>query len=267
MDDFGPISEILGVSNEEFERLRVGLSQGLIDASSSVTQLRRAGMLMHADAVHAWLKAAREVFATTPALLAAVRLIQDERHRAARSALTAELILTGPEVEGAEARETRVVVRELFEAARRTVLIVGYAFHGSDHIFEPLARRMARNAALRVRLVVNVHFDRGRSAEETVRSFARDFLEVSWPFEPRPDFYYDPSSLEKFGAERSVVHAKLIVVDDEILYLGSANFTTAAFERNVEAGVRVKSSTLGKKAADFFDQLIRRGDLVLLPIE
>ena len=241
VDGRGRLSEILDVASDEVDRLVTGLAQGSIDPASSIPQLRKAGLLTHAEKAHAWLGAAINVFGSTPALLAALRLIQDERHHAARTALTAELVLTGPELERAEARETRVVVRELFEAARHSVLIVGYAFHGSDHIFEPLARQMSRSAALRVRLVVNVHFDAGRLVDETVRGFARDFLEDSWPFEPGP-IYYDPRSLERPGPGRGIVHAKLIVVDEEVLYLGSANFTTAAFERNIEAGVRVKSS-------------------------
>ena len=61
--------------------------------------------------------------------------------------------------------------------------------------------------------------------------------------------------------------AKLIVVDEEVLYLGSANFTTAAFERNIEAGLRVKSPTLGKKASEHFDQWIRRGHFVALALK
>jgi hypothetical protein len=116
VDERGRISEILDVSSEEIDRLLAGLTQGSIDPSSSVPQLRKAGVLTHAERVHAWLGAAIEVFSTTPALLAAFRLIQDERQHAARSARTAELILTGPELEGGEARETRVVVRELFRS-------------------------------------------------------------------------------------------------------------------------------------------------------
>jgi phosphatidylserine/phosphatidylglycerophosphate/cardiolipin synthase-like enzyme len=267
VDERGRLSDILDVSSDEIDRLLVGLTQGSINPAASVAQLRKAGLLVHAEKVHAWLGEAVEVLGPTPALLAALRLIREERHRAARSAPTAELILTGPELEAVEARETRVVVRELFESARRSVLIVGYAFQGSNYIFEPLAQRMSRRATLRVRLVVNVPFARGRPADETARGFARDFFRDNWPFEPRSEIYYDPRSLESSGPGRAVVHAKLIVVDEEILYLGSANFTTAAFERNIEAGVRIRSSTLGKRASDQFDQWIRRGDLATLTFE
>jgi phosphatidylserine/phosphatidylglycerophosphate/cardiolipin synthase-like enzyme len=259
-------ADILEVPAEELKQLVAGLIQGTIDPSSSIQMLRNAGVLSHAEHVHAWLTAAVDQFETKTALVAALRLVLEGRQRFDARTLTPEFILTGPEVEGVDARETRVVVRELFESARRSVLIVGYAFHGSAHIFEPLARRMSRNPGLQVRLVVNVHFERGRHVDEMIQRYTRDFLKDCWPFEPRPEVYYDHRSLGNDGSKRAVVHAKLIVVDEEVLYLGSANFTSAAFERNIEAGLRVKSSTLGKKASAQFEQWVRRGHLVALTL-
>ena len=40
----------------------------------------------------------------------------------------------------------------MFESARRSVLIVGYAFYGSDRIFKPLARPDGGNSGLTVRI-------------------------------------------------------------------------------------------------------------------
>ncbi len=257
---------ILDVPDDELERLASGLARGLIEPASGVARLRQAGLLTSAERAHAWLAWAEATFGTTPAIVAALSLIHEERRRVTSLMPTAELILTGPEHEGCGARATGVVVRELFESVRHSVLVVGYAFHDAEHLFEPLARRMSRRSTLAVRLVVNVHSRPGFAADETVRQFARDFLRETWPFEPRPEIYYDPRSLERSGAERAVVHAKLIVVDEEVLYLGSANYTTAALERNIEAGVRLRGGTLGKMAVRQFDDWIRHGDLVALPI-
>ena len=152
----------------------------------------------------------------------------------------------------------------MFQSARRSVLIVGYAFYGSDWIFEPLAERMVSKSGLTVRIVVNVHPDRGVSAEQTVRKFGEDFLRSSWPFQPRPEIYYSPGSLEDQGSGLASVHAKLIVVDLKRVYLGSANFTTAAFHRNLEAGIRLSSPEMGQKLTEYFDQMISSGYLRLL---
>lgn len=180
---------------------------------------------------------------------------------AAKSGLHPELVVTGPDHGGAEGRDTRVVVREMFESARASVLIVGYAFFGSDWIFKPLAEHMVSDASLPVRIVVNVHPKPGLSPEETVRRFREEFLRTSWPFHTRPEIYYSPGSLQDQGAGLASIHAKLIVVDRKQVYVGSANFTTAAFHRNVEAGIRLTSVSMGRKLTGYFDQMIDSGYL------
>ena len=90
---------------------------------------------------------------------------------------------------------------------------------------------------------------------------ANDFLRTSWPFQPRPEIYYSPGSLEDRGSGLASVHAKLIVVDGTRVYLGSANFTTAAFHRNLEAGIRVSSADMGQELTAYFDRMIGSGYL------
>ncbi len=189
-----------------------------------------------------------------------------ERHRAAKEDLNPELIFTGPDLGGEKGRDTRVVVRELFESAKSSVLIVGYAFYGSDRIFKPLADRMAGDSGLTVRLVVNVHPVRGLSAEQTIRRFGEEFLRSSWPYHPRPEIYYAPRSLEDQGTGLASVHAKLVVVDEKSVCLGSANFTTAAFQRNLEAGLRFRSKEIGREVTTYFDKMISSGYLRPLPM-
>jgi phosphatidylserine/phosphatidylglycerophosphate/cardiolipin synthase-like enzyme len=206
-------------------------------------------------------------FGSIQALAAAIRIIRADRGRRDCEGSHAELIMTGPAIEGDPNRDTRVVVREVFESARRSVLIVGYAFFGSDKIFEPLARRMGENPALTVRIVVNIHPREGDSTDQAVRRYAADFLRTSWPFHPRPEIYYLPGSLEARGGQRASVHAKLIVADEATIYLGSANFTTAAFERNIEAGIHLNSASLGFRLINYFSQMIDKGILSSLPID
>jgi len=79
-----------------------------------------------------------------------------------------------------------------------------------------------------------------------------------------PEIYYSPGSLEDQGSGLASVHAKLIVVDVKRVYLGSANFTTAAFQRNLEAGIRLSSPEMGRRLTAYFNQMIRSGYLRLL---
>jgi len=260
------LSEIVRLTDDELDQLRDALSQGTIESRASLQQIRKAGLDSCAERIHEWLPKATGVFGSIAGVTAAVQLLRDERRRVRKKEPHPELVLTGPDVGGVPSRDTRVIVREMFESARRSVLIVGYAFYGSDRIFKPLADRMVSNPCLSVRIIVNVHPERGRSAEQTVTKFGEDFFRSNWPFDPRPEVYYFPGSLDDRGSGLASVHAKLIVVDRKRVYLGSANFTTAALERNIEAGIRLNSAELGHELTDHFDQMIGSGYLQRLDV-
>jgi phosphatidylserine/phosphatidylglycerophosphate/cardiolipin synthase-like enzyme len=261
------LTDILRLSDPELEQLLGALAQGTIRPGGSTSQVRRAGIADHAELVQSWLPEAMDQFGSIPALAAAIRLLRADRGRREREGPHPELIMTGPALDDDPNRDTRVVVREVFESARRSLLIVGYAFFGSDRIFEPLARRMGQDPALRARLVVNIHPREGCSVDQAIRRFVADFLRMSWPFHPRPEIYYLPGSMETRGGHRASVHAKLIVADGATIYLGSANFTTAAFERNIEAGIRLTSESLGSRLTSYFDRMIDQGILSPLPLD
>jgi phosphatidylserine/phosphatidylglycerophosphate/cardiolipin synthase-like enzyme len=250
------LSDILRLSDRELDQLLDALAQGTIRPAGGSSQIRKAGIADQAELVDSWLLEAIDQFGSIQALTAAIRLVRADRDRQDREGSHAELIMTGPSIDGDPNRDTRVVVREVFESVRRSVLIVGYAFFGSDKIFDPLARRMGEDSNLTARIIVNIHPERGRTSELTIRQYADNFLRSSWPFHPRPEIYYLPASLEIQGSRRASVHAKLIVADQRTIYLGSANFTTAAFQRNIEAGVRLEDAALGRQLTSYFDQMI-----------
>jgi putative cardiolipin synthase len=255
------LAEILRLSDRELDRLLEALEWRAIDADASVEQIQRAGLGANALRIRPWLVEAIGQFGSVERVLAIVRLLREQRTRLAKAHPAPELILTGPEAEGIPTRDTRAVVRELFETARRSILIVGYTFHRSGPIFEPLAGRMAGNSELKVRIVVNVHPQRGRAAADVVGEFAAEFFRTSWPFHPRPQVYYAPDPLEDPTSGLASVHAKLIVVDRRWVYLGSANFTHSAFRRNLEAGLRVRDRRLADGLLSYFDRLIEDGHL------
>ena len=88
-------------------------------------------------------------------------------------------------------------------------------------------------------------------------TFARDH----WPSDvPLPAIYYDPAG-RKLGAKRTKLHAKCVVVDEEIAFVTSANFTEAAQERNIEAGVLLDHPRLAAALAARFDALRDAGVL------
>ena len=125
-------------------------------------------------------------------------------------------------------------------------------------VFRTLAERMVVCPSLRVRLYLDVHPDHqsGMSNTEIVRRFARKFVDRDWPTGlPWPEVYYDPRSLEGDPAGRASLHAKCVVVDREVALVTSANFTEAAQERNIEAGIVVRSARFASRLTDHFNSL------------
>jgi len=182
------------------------------------------------------------------------------------SHVRAELVWSGPEVGGAQSRDTSVVLQELFGQAQEEVLVSTFVVHQAGVVFGPLAERMAVMPDLRVRVFLHI----GRGARDTVvddeliREFG-DRLRGEWTGLRRPEVYYDPRGLSAVGSVQATWHAKCVVIDREIAFVTSANFTERAQTRNVEAGVLVKSANFAQQLAGQFDALVQARLVTRLP--
>ncbi len=185
------------------------------------------------------------------------------RARTGDPALLFDLVLSGPDVPGISTADTAATMRSLVEQANSEILLVGYAVHNAEPLFAPVAARMAANSALKVIFYLDI----GRKVtdssldNEIVRRFAIDFRAKHWPWPTMPQIYYDPRSLA-LGVERSSLHAKCVVVDRSAALITSANFTDAAQQRNIEAGVLVRYVPLARRLAEYFEGLRAVGQLV-----
>ncbi len=187
----------------------------------------------------------------------------------------AELVWTGPEVPGTSSRDTAIVVPELWRGAQRDVLVSTFVVHDIATVFQPLAQRMDEVPDLRVRIFLNIARKVGDTSldSELVREFS-DKFKHAWPGprqdslrrgSGRPEVYYDPRGLSTDPATRATWHAKCVVVDDELAFVTSANFTEWAQERNVEAGVLIRSRHFNAQLRQQFESLLRAGLVLRLP--
>jgi phosphatidylserine/phosphatidylglycerophosphate/cardiolipin synthase-like enzyme len=197
----------------------------------------------------------------------ALRLLAEERAELQRTEERFQLVWTGPEVPGSRSRDTGVVVRELFSSAQRSVLVSTFAIYQGQQVFKTLVDRMGQRPELKVRLFVNVSRPHQNQASEgeLVRAFAESFRKQHWPGEPFPEVYYDRRALALEPGSRSSLHAKCIIVDDDHAFVSSANFTEAAHERNIEAGVLVKDAGFASALRQQFDALVLAGELSRVP--
>ncbi|MBN8656045.1 MAG: DISARM system phospholipase D-like protein DrmC [Anaerolineae bacterium] len=177
-----------------------------------------------------------------------------------------DLVWSGPEVPGLHARDTRRVYEELLGSAKHSVWASTYAFFDGPRAFEVLAQRMEILPNLQVTLLLNIQRKRGdtRVSDHLVRAFAEHFWRYDWPGKVRPHVYYDPRALELDGPG-GVLHAKAVVIDDEQVFVTSANLTEAALDRNIEVGLLAKDRALAANMAAHFRGLIDKDLLHLLP--
>ena len=159
-----------------------------------------------------------------------------------------ELVSSGPDAAGTT-RDTGVVLRELFATGEQRVLVVGFAVHQGREIFAALADRMRHRPDLAVRLCLDIRRAPGDTtrSDALLRRFAERFIRHEWPGPRLPDLFYDPRSLTEGETHRASLHAKCVVVDNQQVFVSSANFTEAAQQRNVEIGLLLQSVVLGQR--------------------
>lgn len=200
---------------------------------------------------------------TPKAVLLAMKAVQ----KAMEEVTMPELVWSGPEVSGLHARDTRRVYEELIAAAQRSIVASTYAYFDGPKAFKVLSERMDATPDLKVTLLLNIQRKWGdtTSEENLVAAFSEKFWGKDWPGHRKPSVFYFPQSLRLEG-ETASLHAKGVVVDDDTVFVTSANFTEAALDRNIEVGILSRDRTLAASLAKHFRVLIERELLTPLPM-
>jgi hypothetical protein len=141
--------------------------------------------------------------------IAALDLVIAERALGPRPSL--DLVWTGPEASASTARDTWVVMREMFQQARSRVLIAGFAFDSGAELFEPLHKNMVEHD-VRLQMFLNIpRADQGIDPAKHARAFVQQLVIDNWPWQDQyPEFYYDPRTVEPASVES--LHAKCVVL-------------------------------------------------------
>lgn len=249
-----------------------------LDALAQALQHRRVSMASSPPALAAYVGGSaalvsgafqdlgREGFTDAQAALL-LRVAWTCRTRKQAGQVVADLVLSGPDIPGIPTSSTDAVVHSLFLEARREIVLAGYAFHNARGILEPLAKRLQDAPSIQV--ILHVDISRGihdtSTSENIVLRFAQDFWKRHWPWETRPEVWFDPRALAPDRSERACLHAKFIAIDREKVLVTSANFTEAAQERNIEAGVLLRSPERATQLVRYFEAMRNNGTLHALP--
>jgi phosphatidylserine/phosphatidylglycerophosphate/cardiolipin synthase-like enzyme len=178
----------------------------------------------------------------------------------------ASLVWTGPETAGSQSRDTAVVVEELFAHAERFVLVSSYVVQRGTTVFRSLAERMVARPELHVQLFLHIgrEWRDTRDESELLREFGAGFS-AHWSGTRRPEVFYDPRTLSTDDAVRAAWHAKCVIVDEDLAFITSANFTEWAHQRNVEAGVLIRDRHFAGQLRQQFDGLVQSRKVHRLP--
>ena len=198
-------------------------------------------------------------------------LLAEQRAAEQRMSDRVQLVWSPPELDHVDARDTVVVVQDLFRAAKKNILIVSYVLDAgkkAETLFGELAARMDDDPDLAVRIFVNIPRKRYDNTPSTklIDEFAARVRDEVWPGERLPDFFYDPRSLAISSHQGASLHAKCVVTDGRWTLLTSANFTEAAQERNIEAGVLLDDPTFAQRVTRQFDLLVEDETLQRLDV-
>ncbi len=255
------------VDRQDLVRLAGLLEAGLLSPPLSALSLRDHIAATHGDAVARCFGelSQRDIPPGHIALL--LRAFVAGVQWAGDSSLPIEVVVSGPDATGG-ARDTGVVMRQLFGKARARVLAVGFAVRQGKSVFKILADRLDKDETLEAILCIDVRRQHGDTSLERdiLRRFANEFVRNEWPGNRLPRLYYDSRSLQATGRTASSMHAKCVVIDGREALVTSANFTEAAQERNIELGLLVDSQSVARRIEEHFMSLVRNGHLERLPL-
>ncbi len=252
------MQQLLSLSRAELADLAAAIRTGRVTAPYTATSLGRFVSVEHLAAATAGLQACSAACMNATASAAVLDLLAS--NSASRNPLDEliDLVITGP-TPSAVGRDTAVVVSELFRRARQSVIVVGYVVSRGREVFRALAERMNQEPNLQVRLFLDIQRSAGDTSanSEMVQRFMHRFATTQWPEGARlPEVYYDPRALTVDRADRAALHAKCIVVDNQEVFVSSANFTEYAQKRNIEIGLSLHSQQVALRIVAYLAELV-----------
>lgn len=155
------------------------------------------------------------------------------------------VVWTGPESGITTSRLTAATVIDLIAEARREILLISYATRTEPAISAALSAAAGRG--VEITLLIERHADNPAysSAGTPFRSLGA--IRLHWPRGQRLP-----------GAS---LHAKVIVVDDRVALVGSANLTSRAMESNLECGILIRGGPQPRAIRAHITELRARGEL------
>jgi cardiolipin synthase A/B len=163
----------------------------------------------------------------------------------ARQHQSIDVVWTGPDSGITTSRLTAATVTELIGQAHREILLVSYATRTEPAIHAALADAARRG--VHITLLAENPADNPAYTAAGVPFPGLPAIRLRWPASKRPP-----------GA---ALHAKIIVVDDRIALVTSANLTSRAMEANLECGILIRDGPQPHAIREHLTELRAQGYL------
>jgi len=187
----------------------------------------------------------RRLRSSVPTYLSGLLIGAARAAERARRYQSVSVAWTGPDSGVSSSRLTAAAVIELINLARSEFLLVSYATQTEPQISVALSAAVTRGVA--VVLLTERHADNPSYSSAATPFPDLDALRLYWPSSNRPP-----------GA---ALHAKIIVIDDQVALVGSANLTSRAMESNLECGILIRGGSQPRAIRDHITGLYAAGFL------
>lgn len=151
--------------------------------------------------------------------------------------------LSVPYVNGGKTRGLEPLFIDMIDSAKTSLRIVTPYFHPIQSVVEALHRAMDRG--VKVTIVTNIDFSRDGLMSDVVRAANRRGMIMVGD---RAHF-----RVWKPGPASYMVHTKAMAIDEDTLYLGSANLNHRSFVHDVENGLLIQDKDTMREFGDDFE--------------
>lgn len=156
-----------------------------------------------------------------------------------------ELVWTGPTTPFVSTRRTEQVLLEVIDSARRKLFFTSFVAYNIESIISALNKACKRG--VQIEMLLESSFGHGGSMNIDVISSMRELV-------PNANIYAWTNKSEEFEGGR--VHAKVVVADECMCFITSANLTGYALERNIEMGILIRDGNLPEILHKHLDALV-----------
>lgn len=162
--------------------------------------------------------------------------------------LGVELVWTGPTTHFVPTRRTEQVLLDLIASATNDLFLVSFVAYDVHSIVT--AMNNAASRGVRLRLLIEASKEHGGTLDKDLVPKMRASI-------PSAEVFTWKARVEPFVDGK--VHAKVAVVDGARAFITSANLTSHALEKNMEAGILINGGPVPKTLSDHLQALIDVG--------